>query len=87
MWGEPEVVLVEMVKADGLTFLDTNRNPFHHLFDRILIETDSPYLAPVPFRGQPCGPAMVVHTARRVAELRGESLEALADTTTANARR
>ena len=39
--------------------------------DRLLIETDSPYLAPVPLRGRPCEPAFVVHTARRVAELLG----------------
>lgn len=39
--------------------------------DRILIETDSPYLAPVPLRGNPCEPAFAVHTARRVAELLG----------------
>ena len=39
--------------------------------DRILVETDSPYLAPVPLRGRPCEPAFVVHTARRVADLLG----------------
>ena len=39
--------------------------------DRILAETDSPYLAPVPLRGRPCEPAFVVHTARRVAALLG----------------
>ena len=55
--------------------------------DRILVETDSPYLAPVPFRGKKCEPAHVVHTARHVAELRGERLEDLAARTTANARR
>jgi TatD DNase family protein len=55
--------------------------------DRILVETDSPYLSPVPLRGKPCEPAYIVHTARRVAELRGLSLEELATATTANARR
>ncbi len=55
--------------------------------DRILVETDSPYLAPAPLRGKPCEPAHVVHTARRVAELRGVTYDALADLTTANARR
>jgi TatD DNase family protein len=55
--------------------------------DRILVETDSPYLAPVPLRGKPCEPAYIVHTARRVAELRGLPLEELAEATTANARR
>jgi len=55
--------------------------------DRLLVETDSPYLAPVPLRGKPCEPAYVVHTARRVAELRGVALEELAETTTTNAER
>lgn len=53
--------------------------------DRILVETDSPYLAPIPFRGKKCEPAHVVHTAKRVAELRGVSFETLAEQTTANA--
>lgn len=55
--------------------------------DRIVVETDSPYLAPVPLRGKPCEPAYVVHTARRVAELRGLTPEALAEATTKNAER
>lgn len=53
--------------------------------DRILVETDAPYLAPVPFRGKPCEPSHVVYTAKRVAELRGIPLEELAAATTANA--
>ena len=55
--------------------------------ERILVETDSPYLAPVPMRGKPCEPAYIVHTATRVAELRGMSLDALALATTRNAER
>jgi TatD DNase family protein len=55
--------------------------------DRILVETDSPYLAPIPKRGRPNEPAYVVHTARRVAELRGMAFEALAEATTVNAER
>ena len=55
--------------------------------DRILVETDSPYLAPVPMRGKRCEPAMVSHTARRVAELRGLPVEELARATTENAQR
>ena len=55
--------------------------------DRIVVETDSPYLAPVPLRGKPCEPSYVIHTARRVAELRNLSLEALAETTSVNAER
>jgi TatD DNase family protein len=55
--------------------------------DRILVETDSPYLAPVPLRGKRCEPGHVVHTARRVAELRGMPLEELAAATLANTER
>jgi TatD DNase family protein len=52
--------------------------------DRMLVETDSPFLAPVPHRGQTCEPAYVADTAAFVAGLRDEEPEALADTTTAN---
>ena len=55
--------------------------------DRILVETDSPFLAPVPHRGRPCEPAFVADTARFVAALRGTTPEALAATTTRNFRR
>lgn len=52
--------------------------------DRLLIETDAPYLAPVPKRGRRNEPAFVIETARRLAELRGEPLEQMAAATTAN---
>jgi TatD DNase family protein len=52
--------------------------------DQMLVETDSPFLAPVPHRGQKCEPAFVADTARFVADLRGEDVEQLADATTAN---
>jgi TatD DNase family protein len=55
--------------------------------DRILIETDAPYLAPVPKRGKRNEPALIVHTARKLAELRGESYQELCDATTENFRR
>lgn len=55
--------------------------------DRLLIETDTPFLAPVPMRGNPNEPAFLVHTARFLADLRGLTPEALAALTTANARR
>jgi TatD DNase family protein len=56
--------------------------------ERLLVETDAPYLSPEPVRNvRPCEPAMVVHTARRLAEVRSEPLDELAATTTANARR
>jgi TatD DNase family protein len=52
--------------------------------DRLLVETDSPFLAPVPHRGKTCEPAFVRNTAEFVAQLRGESVEALAANTTRN---
>ena len=52
--------------------------------DQMLVETDSPFLAPVPHRGQKCEPAFVADTASFVAELRGEAAEDLARVTTAN---
>jgi len=52
--------------------------------DRILVETDSPFLAPVPHRGQTCEPAFVADTAEFVAALRAEKPDALAETTTEN---
>ena len=52
--------------------------------DQMLVETDSPFLAPVPHRGQKCEPAFVADTARFVAGLRAEDPELLAETTTAN---
>lgn len=52
--------------------------------DRLLIETDSPYLAPMPFRGKTNEPAYVTHVAALVAELRGIDISKLADITTRN---
>jgi TatD DNase family protein len=53
----------------------------------LLVETDSPYLAPQPVRGKPNEPANVMHTARFVAELRGVKLEELERVVGANAAR
>ncbi len=52
--------------------------------NRTLLETDSPYLAPVPFRGKPNEPAYTRHTAQFIANLRGISIEELAEATTDN---
>ena len=52
--------------------------------DQMLVETDLPFLAPVPHRGQKCEPAFVADTAMFVAQLRGEDPEQLAETTTSN---
>ncbi|HEX8525813.1 TatD family hydrolase, partial [Allosphingosinicella sp.] len=52
--------------------------------DRLLIETDAPFLAPVPHRGRTCEPAFVADTARFLAGLRGESVEAIGAATADN---
>ena len=52
--------------------------------DRLLVETDAPYLAPVPKRGKRNEPAFMVETARRLAEIRGAAPEHIAEVTTAN---
>ncbi|XXQ68699.1 TatD family hydrolase [Neisseriaceae bacterium B1] len=52
--------------------------------DRILVETDAPFLAPVPYRGKPNEPAYVLHTTEFLAQLRGENLADLAAQTTEN---
>ncbi|MBI3208601.1 MAG: TatD family hydrolase [Candidatus Solibacter usitatus] len=54
--------------------------------DRILVETDAPYLAPVPMRGKRNEPSFVIHTAHRLASLRGETPETIARATSANFR-
>ena len=54
--------------------------------DRLLVETDSPYLAPVPHRGKRNEPAFVARVAEAVAQLRGEPLETIATASAANAR-
>ena len=56
----------------------------HVPLDRMLIETDSPYLAPAPFRGKLNQPGYVKHVAEHIAELRGISVEQVAEATTKN---
>lgn len=53
--------------------------------DRILVETDAPFLAPIPYRGKKCEPWMVRLTAEKLAEIKGLPLETVARTTTENA--
>jgi TatD DNase family protein len=55
--------------------------------DRLLVETDSPYLAPVPFRGKRNEPAHTVHTAKKLSEVKGLTPDALAELTTRNFRK
>jgi TatD DNase family protein len=59
------------------------RTPLH----RLLVETDSPYLAPVPWRGKRNEPAFIVETARKVAEVKGLSLDEVISATTSNWKR
>ena len=55
--------------------------------ERLLVETDAPFLAPIPFRGKRNEPAYVVHTVRKIAELRHLDVQAVAHATSENARR
>lgn len=55
--------------------------------DRLLVETDAPYLAPAPHRGKPNEPSYVHHTALKLAELRGMTLDAITQQTTQNFKR
>jgi TatD DNase family protein len=52
--------------------------------DAMMVETDTPFLAPVPHRGKPCEPAFVVETAKKLAEVKKTDLDAVAAATTAN---
>jgi TatD DNase family protein len=77
--------------AGMLTFANKTLDPLREAaatapLDRILVETDSPYLSPAPFRGKPNEPARVALVAAKLAELRGISIEELAAATTQNAR-
>ena len=55
--------------------------------DRLLLETDCPYMAPVPFRGERCDSSLIAHTASFIADLRGEEAQTLIDRCTENARK
>ena len=71
-----------------LTFkrsLDTKEAAKTIPLEQIMLETDSPYLAPVPYRGKICEPALMLETAKVLAEIKGLSLEEVAEITTQNA--
>ena len=73
-----------------LTFknADDLRETFSKIpLDRIVIETDAPYCAPVPYRGQTCEPAMVVETAQVLAQVKGIELDKLEDVLVENVKR
>ena len=55
--------------------------------DRLLVETDAPYMTPVPFRGKRCDSSMIAYTAEKIAEIRGIPAQELLDATRANAKR
>ena len=86
--AEKAIELGFMISLSGIiTF--KNAEPLRQIvrdlpLDRILVETDAPYLAPVPKRGKPNEPAFLAHTAAEAARLKGVSLEELAEATTAN---
>jgi TatD DNase family protein len=71
--------MVTFAKADNVREA-ARRTPL----DRLLVETDAPYLAPVPLRGRRNEPAFLVHTVARLAEIRGQSVEEIAAASTAN---
>ena len=70
------LVLLAMLATDGTEGFEEP--------DKILVETDSPYLAPVPYRGKSNQPAYVVQVAEKIAELRDISVEEVAELTTKN---
>jgi TatD DNase family protein len=94
-WNEAGALLelgLHLSFAGMITFTNRALDPLRDVAarvpaDRLLVETDSPYLSPHPFRGQPNEPARVALTAARLAEVRGLDPTALAELTTANAHR
>ena len=55
--------------------------------DRLLLETDCPYMAPVPFRGKRCDSSMIAYTAEKAAEIKGTDVQELVDITCENGKR
>jgi TatD DNase family protein len=94
-WEDAEACLelgLHVSFAGMVTFTNKTLDPMRDVaarvpLDRLLIETDSPYLSPHPYRGQTNEPAHVAFTAARLAEIRGLSLAQFAQITTANARK
>ncbi len=86
--SEEAVKLGGYISASGIiTFKKSQalRDSFKSVpLERLLVETDSPYLAPEPHRGKPCEPAFTVHTARKLAEVKSVSVEELIAATTNN---
>lgn len=93
-WDDAQALLemgFHLSFAGMVTFTNKSLDPLREAAantpgDRLLVETDSPYLTPHPFRGQPNEPARVATTAERLAQIRGVTLDSLAKITTENAR-
>jgi TatD DNase family protein len=94
-WDDAQAFLelgLHLSFAGQITFANRSLDPLRDVaarvpLDRILVETDSPYLSPHPHRGQSNEPARVALTAATLARIRGIPLAEFADATTANARR
>jgi TatD DNase family protein len=85
-WAIDKGLLVSFTGIITFKTADALRDVARRLpLDRLMLETDAPYLAPIPMRGKRNEPAYVVHTARVMAELRGIGLEEVASVTSANA--
>ncbi len=86
--SDESVKLGGYISASGIiTFKKSQalRDSFKSVpLERLLVETDSPYLSPEPHRGKPCEPAYTVHTARKLAEVKSVSVESLIAATTDN---
>jgi len=70
-----------------ITFNNANelRETVAHIpIDNLLVETDSPYLAPIPFRGKPNEPSYIVHTIEKISEIKKLSTKEICDKTTNN---
>lgn len=94
--GPPEFIQAAVAMGFHISFAGNVTFPNAHALralvplvpdDRLLVETDAPFLAPQPVRGQPNEPAYVAHTAAALAQLRGITLEAVGAMTTRNAQR
>jgi TatD DNase family protein len=88
-WADKFIELGGFVGVNGIVTFPRAENVRKLLSiipdERLLLETDSPYLAPVPHRGKTNHPGLVIHVAEKIAELKQMTLEQVADITTSNA--
>lgn len=83
--GFTGVITFPPKKSDPQTQTDLLEAVKNIPLEKIVVETDAPYLAPIPFRGRRCEPSMVEHTIRKIAELKHVSFEDAERATTGNA--